>query len=351
MSTATCDPEAFYPLERLVSGPFTSLDDLNAIERLLRTVVLHDEITMEITPLPDVGTSGPIDSEGHIRLTIAALAIRPDLTGYDFFGERSYIPSNNVELSQSLLELASQYSNVGPGHTHFDEHVLFLKRVFGVVQEGGSALLCGPFGRAAISAARRYPELMFQSLDEDWQRYAHQIDADGLDLLVPPVLGIVLTRCARRDAIPSQIWDLRNEWADARTKVWGLLDAQRTCKTLGEATEISKELADASRLFSPDSSELNTRPVRVLWEILAAGAAGAGVAALSGGKPAIGAFTGAVTQAARNVPAFTHEFGAMLFGRGAFDLARRVRRAVSKIELGALPRLLSNAERQKLGFK
>jgi hypothetical protein len=40
----------------------------------------------------------------------------------------------------------------------------------------------------------------------------------------------------------------------------------------------------------------------------------------------------------------------MLFGRGAFDLARRVRREVSKIELDTLPRLLSDAERQALGF-
>jgi hypothetical protein len=120
---------------------------------------------------------------------------------------------------------------------------------------------------------------------------------------------------------------------------------------LGEALEIRKELADASQLFSSKSTELDSRPVRVLWEIIAAGAAGAGVAALSGGRPAIGAVTGAVTQSARNLPAFTHEFGAMLFGRGAFDLARRVRRAIPQVELDALPRFLSDAERQKLGFR
>lgn len=96
---------------------------------------------------------------------------------------------------------------------------------------------------------------------------------------------------------------------------------------------------------------IDTRPVGVLWEIVTAAAAWAGIAALSGMKPGIGAVTGAVAQAARNLPAFTHEFGAMLFGRGAFDLARRVRRAVSKVEFGALPRLLSESERQKLGFR
>jgi hypothetical protein len=72
---------------------------------------------------------------------------------------------------------------------------------------------------------------------------------------------------------------------------------------------------------------------------------------MSAGKPGIGAVTGAVAQAARNLPAYTHEFGAVLFGRGAFDLARRVRREASKIEPNALPRLLTDAENKKLGFR
>jgi hypothetical protein len=351
--TATCDPGSFYPLSRLVSGPLESLDDLNAVERLLRTVLLHDEITMETTPLPDFGSAEPIDSEGNFRLTISVAATWPDLSGYRFFTERSYIPSRDVEmeLSPTLLELAAQYANVGPGYTHFEDHVLFLKRVFAIVQEGGSALLCGQFGRAALSATQRYPESLFQNLDEDWQRYARQIETDGLGLLIPPVLGIVLTQCARRNAIPYVVQDLRNEWAEARRKVWNLLEAQKSCKTLGDAVLIRQELEDATRLFSPKKTDLDTRPVRVLWEILAAGAVGAGTGALSGGNPAIGAATNTLGQLARSLPAFTHEFGAMLFGRGAFDLARRVRRGASEIELGALPRLLSDAEKQKLGFK
>jgi hypothetical protein len=219
------------------------------------------------------------------------------------------------------------------------------------VNEGGSALLDSELGREAIRMARTYPEFLFKQLDEEWQRVALEIENDGMRVLIPPVLGIVLSRCARRDAIPYVIRDLREEWADARKKVWGLVDALRVCGMLSEAQEIRRELAEASRLFAPESSELDSRPVRVLWEIVAAGAAGAGVTALSGGKPAIGAVAGALTQAARNMPAFTHEFGAMLFGRGAFDLARRVRREVSKIELDALPRLLTEAEKKSLGFR
>jgi hypothetical protein len=52
----------------------------------------------------------------------------------------------------------------------------------------------------------------------------------------------------------------------------------------------------------------------------------------------------------RSVPPLLHEFGPAVFGRGAFDLARRVRRATAQIEPEALTRLLSEAEKKNLGF-
>jgi hypothetical protein len=44
------------------------------------------------------------------------------------------------------------------------------------------------------------------------------------------------------------------------------------------------------------------------------------------------------------------EFVPALFGRGAFDLAKSVQRGVAKIQIDALPSLLRDGEKQKLGF-
>lgn len=52
MRVAICDAEAFYPLRDLVAGPFNDLSDLLEVERFIRTVVLHDEITMVLEPMP-----------------------------------------------------------------------------------------------------------------------------------------------------------------------------------------------------------------------------------------------------------------------------------------------------------
>ena len=236
-------------------------------------------------------------------------------------------------------------------NTSVSVHIDFLKRVLAVVKDGGSALLCSAFGSQAISTARKYPAALFEQLDENWRGYAQGLDAEGVKLSVPPVLGIVLTRCARRDAIPTVIRDLRSEWATRREKVWTLLDRLKTARTLGEALEIQRNLVAASKSFAPEPTEHDSRPVRVLWEVISAAVMGAGVVGLTGGKPVVGAITGAMAQVPRSVPALLHEFGPAVFGRGAFGLARRVRRAVAQVELDALPRLLTKAEIKKLGLK
>jgi hypothetical protein len=353
MKVAACDPEAFLPLRSLVSGPFKTVEDLAAIERFLRTVVLHDEIIMELAPLPYDPESDPewAEEEEQAGGRTVATGVGPVLEGYDFFTEHNRLPSvPDIELSQDLLQVAAQRANASQGSVYFDAHVDFLKRLLGTVENGGSALLASSFGRQAITTTRRYPELLFQHLDDQWQAYARRAEQDGLGVRVPPVLGIVLSRCRTRSAIPAVISDLRNEWSDARTKVWSLTDALRVCRTISEACEIRAELEHASRLFTPERTESDTRPIRILWEIVAAAGAGAIVGHLSGAHLLSGLAIGALSQS-RSVGALLHEFGPIMFGRGAFDLARRVRGAVSQVELDALPRLLSEAEKRGLGFE
>jgi len=143
---AACDPDAFYPLRNLVAGPFDNLEDLPHIERLLRTAVLHDEIVMELTPHPH-------DPEMDEELTeeeqqaggrAVIVAVGPVLTGYDFFTDRTGPPPPvpEIELSPALLETASQFANAGEGNVYFKAHVDYLKRLLGIVEQGGSVLLC-----------------------------------------------------------------------------------------------------------------------------------------------------------------------------------------------------------------
>ncbi|MFA6999999.1 MAG: hypothetical protein WC241_02670 [Candidatus Paceibacterota bacterium] len=355
MSVAICDQKAFYPLRNLVQGPLASVNDLADVERFVRTVVLHDEISMENEPWPYDPDS---DSEFTEEEKLAGgrnvvVAIGPTLIGYDFFMEKNsgWKPENsNLALSPALLEIARNFSNADEGNVYYKAHIEHLQHIVSTIKKGGSALLAGQFGSAAIDASTKYPEKLFENLDQDWQQFAREVDAGKLDIMVPPVLSIILSRCARRDAIPTILKDLRDEWADARIKVWALLGQLKTADTISETRNIREELAAASILMSPTQNEFDTKPIRVLWDLIAGSVTGAFIALTSGSDPSDGAVTGALSMASRSVPPLINELGPVMFGRGAFDLAKRVRKESLRVEYGALARLLTTAEKHKLGF-
>lgn len=355
MSVAVCDPEAFYPLRSLVDGPFSDLHELTKVERFVRTVVLHDEISMELEPWPYDPDSEPefTEEEQRDRRRSVVVAVGPSLTGYDFFTEMHGVgkpKTPDIKLSSALIDISRKFSNAEEGNIYYKAHIEYLQRIVSTVQKGGSALLAGEFGSAAIDASSKYPEKLFENLDQDWQHFARKADAGEFGFMVPPVLSIILTRCTRRNAIPTIIKDLRDEWAGARAKIWVLLDRLRTAHNVVETQEIRRELAAASRILSPAEPSIDTRPVRVLWDLIAGSMAGAATSMISGGRPFIGAAIGALGMASRSVPPLIYELGPALFGRGAFDLATRVRQEAIRVEYDALARLLTDAEKRQLGF-
>lgn len=353
MSLAVCDPQAFYPLRSLVAGPFTDLNELAEVERFVRTVVLHDEIYMELEPWPDDPDSEcELTEEERQGSRNVFVAIGPVLTGYDFFRERIGVGKSetpDIMLSPALIKEAQKFSNAQEGNVYYNAHIKYLQRIVSIVQKGGSALIKGKFGSSAIKASSKYPEKLFENLDKDWQQFAREADSGELGFMVPPVLSIILTRCAKRSSIPAVLRDLRDEWAGARAKVWALLDQLKTVHTVGEMRTIQQELTEASLLLSPVQNPIDTRPVRVLWDLVIGGVTGAVTSSLSGGSPGVGAVIGAaINTASRSVPPLIHELGPALFGRGAFDLAKRIRKEVMRVEYDALAKLLTDAERRKL---
>jgi len=327
---------------------------LTEVERFVRAVVLHDEISMELEPWPDPDIEDEFtDEEQRAGERNVIVAIGPVLTGYDFFKEShgaSKPKMQDVPLSSLMIEAARKFSNAEEGNVYYRAHIEYLQRIVSMVHRGGSALLAGEFGRYAISTSSEYPKKLFEELDGDWQQFAREADAGELGFTVPPVLSIILTRCSRRDAIPDILRDLRDEWADARTKVWALLDQLKTIQTISEVRKIRQELAAASRLMSPAKDEIDSRPLRVLWDIIAGSAAGSATALISGGHPVAGAVIGALGMASKTVPPLIHELGPALFGRGAFDLARRVRDEAMNSEYNSLAKLLTDTEKRKLGL-
>jgi len=142
---AVFDPDAFYPFRGLVKGPLSNLGELQAIERFIRAVVLHDQMLMELEP----HAYDPLSDREFTEEEIAAggqnviVAFGPVIDEYGLFED---IPRNqrqgfSGQLSPELLEKAKYLSNAGVGKVYYEAHVEYLQRLIAVVQNGGS-LVC-----------------------------------------------------------------------------------------------------------------------------------------------------------------------------------------------------------------
>lgn len=375
---AICDPAAFDPFRRLVEGPLAGPRDLEDAERFIRTAVLHDDLIAGIEPLTYraedyedqnrairekiaalTAAGVPLVPKRPVGLTIMATAkgFEADKYGYGLFRGSLLGKSapTGVKLSLGQLEIVSKHSNAAEGNPFYTCHLNYLQQLFGVVKEGGSVLCEHPFPHAAIEQATQFPAKLFESLDNDWKEYAQKIQTGRLGLVIPPVLSIVLDRCARRDAIPAVVADLRRDWERPRRKVWQLVEDQKRARTLKEVNEIEREFAEASKMFSPTYDAGGPSPRRMLWDIFAGAGAMALTATLAGGDAKIGALTGGVTGGlTRAIPQIigSDSDARNLFRRGAFDLAGRVRKAAATVGSmsDVLVRFLSDSEKRALGY-
>jgi hypothetical protein len=313
-----------------------------------RRHVLHDEMEMQLQPFSfneeeeREWTDQEMEAGG--RMVIAAIG--PTIAEYNMFRDPSGpFQDSEIELSPALEVLAASHSNAGPGNAYYKAHINLLKRILEVVRSGGSAICRGTFIQEAIQTASKFPLNLFDQLDRDWRQFAEGLQGSRFGPVVPPVLSIVLTRTASREKIPAIVRDLKEELSVARTKVWNLADNLKNARTFREAQELERELRDSSNYFSP-LSERSSHPLQVLWELFVGTIGGAATATVIGGDPKIGAATGLMGQAIKAVQKDA-EFGHVLFGRGAFDLAKRVRREVERVELDALSAILSDSEKKE----
>ncbi|MDQ1473493.1 MAG: hypothetical protein QOJ99_4973 [Bryobacterales bacterium] len=79
--------------------------------------------------------------------------------------------------------------------------IKYLKRLLGIVEKGGSVLLCDEFGREITAVPQRYPEDLFAQLDHDWRDFARQLDQDGLNLAKAAAAGLGLSEYLRKAAL------------------------------------------------------------------------------------------------------------------------------------------------------
>lgn len=130
----------------------------------------------------------------------------------------------DVLLSPRLMEIADREP------IPYDTIMQF-KRAVALSGVRGTILFSHERFAEAFSVAEQYPAKIFSELDSAWQKFAQDIEYHRADVIIAPILQVVLSKCERRDAIPSVSQDLRLEWESPRQKLWQLLGELRDCAT------------------------------------------------------------------------------------------------------------------------
>lgn len=351
-SIAVFDPDAFYPFRSLVEGPLTDLSELKDAERFARMIVLHDLSVMETEPWPDPGVEDEVSGPHNV-----IVGIGPGIGSFQpllrSVSEVENLPDLTGELTARVREACRSISGAEAGNAYYRAHEDFFRRTLGVIDAGGSAVLAGDVAAdSGLFDESRYPEALFAALDADYQGIVRELTDGTLGPSVPPVVAMALRRAKSREDLLRAFAEIRDEWRDARRKVWKLVKALRSAEDVRAATELRRELELAGKEFNPDSPT-GPSTLRVLWEVVGDTAVGAGVAAMTGGEARTGALIGAGTALVGIVR--DDAFGPFrrMLGRGAFDLARRVRTEVEKVDPETpklLTAILSDAERKSLGL-
>ncbi len=347
-------PKSLVPFRSLVRGPIKDLNELATCEKFVRNYVLHDEMGMEIEPWPDPGDERPFTKEeelaGGRNVIVAVGPVIEEYGLFDDFRNQLDQASSAIELTPELCQLAEEFANAGQGNVYFKAHVEYLQRLVAVLQDGGSVVCACGFANAALTKASEFPEELFDKLDASWKDFVTRAQRGEVGPIISPVLSIVLSRCARRDAIPNILRDLREEWSAARQKVWSLLDELKHATSLKAANEIQRELDSAAEFMTREIAPSNERPTRVLWKLTTGAISGAAIGTLSGGSWELGAASAAIVPLGRMLA--DEVSPAVLFRRGAFDLARRVGGEAASTELPhkVLAGLLTQAEIKNLGL-
>ena len=350
LSVAICDQFAFYPFRALVTGGVSSWDDLDRAEQFLRTILLHDYVEMTGEPMPS-----PEEEPEWTEEQIAAgarnviVSFLPTLEGYEGIVRSPSGPRRelSIELSPDLVRLAVSSAGTNRvGDPYLRAHLEYLQNLCLVVKRGGSLLVAGDVGRAAIRTSHEMPAALLERLDADVRRFADQANRGDLGLVLPPFLEIVIRRAGRRDRIVDALIELREEWGEPRRRVWEILHALRCTSDLGEAHDLIRELDEISKgIRAPGAG---AKPIDVAWQVTTEVGAGAVRSWIASGSPLLGAAVPAVGRAI----AAAGSLGRQLFGLGGFGLARSIMREVRdyRPSVDQLRGFLSDDEKRQLGF-
>ncbi|PTB83309.1 hypothetical protein C9986_00010 [Pseudidiomarina aestuarii] len=283
------DLEAAAALGRVVDGPIKSGSDIDGAESALRAILLH-EYTEVLVPCVKASSEGGLAQYLRLDKKIrndAAFSAFQVANSFDRLVATEWVTLSNGKFVESSN---SQSSLVNTDLELFDAQYQSIVKTVGELahafpsQLGATTCFANPQLEAYMNAgAAGFIDELYRRVYRPWHEVAQSVPALHLDLKLPPLLAIVLSRAPWREQIPEVLKELREELGQLRSELNSLnvmIDACMSQADIIAQTQRVNESFDAivpEALLTPAKlrwrrivSVFNfVRPVRQLYSIAA----------------------------------------------------------------------------------
>lgn len=283
------DLEAAAALGRVVDGPIKSGSDIDGAESALRAILLH-EYTEVLVPCVKASSEGGLAQYLRLDKKIrndAAFSAFQVANSFDRLVATEWVTLSNGKFVESSN---SQSSLVNTDLELFDAQYQSIVKTVGELahafpsQLGATTCFTNPQLEAYMNAgAAGFIDELYRRVYRPWHEVAQSVPALHLDLKLPPLLAIVLSRAPWREQIPEVLKELREELGKLRSELNSLnmmIDACMSQADIIAQTQRVNESFDAivpEALLTPAKlrwrrivSVFNfVRPVRQLYSIAA----------------------------------------------------------------------------------
>ena len=248
------DTESAAALGRIVDGPIQSRADITKAETALRAVLLHEIVDIAI----------PCVKARHSNGVAAYARFDTAIRGQAAFEAMNAAPCCDHLLAVELIGVQSGEitESTNPHSTlvgrPFDDHSRNYRDLFATsakvanafpMQLGAASHFSAEdFVAATRSSTAGFINDLYQRIERPWMTIAQSEPSLFIDVKLPPLIAIVLTRAARRADIPQVLRDLREELASARAdlnRLNRMLDSSITQADLNAQVRRINESFDA----------------------------------------------------------------------------------------------------------
>jgi len=219
------DTDAEGALGRIIDGPIRSKTDIESAEAAICALLLHEHIQIVVPVFKAHFSNGTtnyirLDKEERSEAAFTAFNIAPCSDSL-FAVERLEIAdgmvvgSSNINSIAKGLALNNLSSAYRPALALVGDFALALPMDF----QAATHYACPEFSFASNQGASGFIDELYSRIHRPWMEMAKSAPQLHVNVSLPPLIAIVLSRASHRSNIPQVLAELRDELTDVRLKL------------------------------------------------------------------------------------------------------------------------------------